>query len=583
MQNKQTNKQTNCSVKSRTKASNSYFGIVIMLIFISLQSCEEKLDVLTETDNNQSVITKLTLSQILSEINNPEIQSKLGEVNEKLIKNNPFGRFAVSDTLFTKYEDINIPTTYFVTLNSYSEVEPYFLKLIITIEENEPKLCFIKYIPANPTDTLELINYSGEIQVLDIDENIKARTFFINGIPFTNTQDSKTSRMETVCHDEVSIREIFCSHSGKHGVGDSCSPPLINDAHFVMKITTLCQTTYRLPARIYENSIFPTTRGGGGGDSNQTLLNSFVNTLEPTEKNIYYSDPEIQNYLLSNIIQQPLLNNNPALQPINNTTPPKIIDPKAIQFVKLVLQNSEIGAEVDFLYKVIIDKSFKDNPCLMGVYEQLGEAKTFQNYLQNFDGDFSVAHLKLSADTQFANTQDPEYWDAMAVTESPQNYLIGIVFNTDSSLTSNIGNYPKMVTALVFIHEMIHAEIYRKLLMCSNLPNVNYTSMTDSQWKNHLNNMQNNFPGLYDYFVRYQLNTLNPSPFQHQQMAQHYREIIKNVLKQYDNNQHNEDFYNAISWIGLKDTVAWNNLTQNEKNQINLIIQNSYQNEKYCD
>ena len=106
--------------------------------------------------------------------------------------------------------------------------------------------------------------------------------------------------------------------------------------------------------------------------------------------------------------------------------------------------------------------------------------------------------------------------------------------------------------------------------------------MTEAQWQSYITNLQNNFPGLFDYFVRYQVNSSNPTGFQHQQMAQHYRNTIKNIIKQYDNNQHSDSFYDAISWFGLKNTTAWNNLTTDQKNEINSIIQNSYSNEPYC-
>lgn len=59
-------------------------------------------------------------------------------------------------------------------------------------------------------------------------------------------------------------------------------------------------------------------------------------------------------------------------------------------------------------------------------------------------------------------------------------------------------------------------------------------------------------------------------------MAEHYVDIIVSALSQYDNNTHSQATYEAIAWIGLYDTIAWNNLTQAQRdtltqNRINFI------------
>jgi hypothetical protein len=104
------------------------------------------------------------------------------------------------------------------------------------------------------------------------------------------------------------------------------------------------------------------------------------------------------------------------------------------------------GDSVDLNYRVIIDESFSDKPCLMGVYNELGGSATFQNYLKKFDGNFSVANLKLSAGVHL------NYPTANAVTIGPQHYLIEIMFNPDNL------HRPQLDIARTFIHEMIHAE-----------------------------------------------------------------------------------------------------------------------------
>lgn len=52
-------------------------------------------------------------------------------------------------------------------------------------------------------------------------------------------------------------------------------------------------------------------------------------------------------------------------------------------------------------------------------------------------------------------------------------------------------------------------------------------------------------------------------------------------MKEFDPTQSDET-YKALSWIGLKNTIAWNKLTPNQKTKILETIQTIYKNEKYC-
>ncbi|NRT17186.1 hypothetical protein HNP99_003565 [Flavobacterium sp. 28A] len=259
------------------------------------------------------------------------------------------------------------------------------------------------------------------------------------------------------------------------------------------------------------------------------------------------------------------------------------VTPEIESFFKKVI-DSEIetnnSTEVDFDYRVIVDKSLKNNPNLYGVYSQLGKAPGFQTYLQKFDNKFLLANLKLSVDNQFGINY-PINQNAQAITLTPENYLIKIILNNDASLPSNIMKFPKIISPIIFIHEMMHAEINRILLKCSKLPNVNTQNMTDKQWGIYLKNIQNDFPKLYKYYEQYQLNTTNPTEFQHEYMADRYRNTIKQVLKQYDSNAHSEEFYNTLSWFGLKGTAAWTNLKIEQRDQINNSLLNIYENEPY--
>ncbi|WP_369012814.1 hypothetical protein [Flavobacterium anhuiense] len=192
---------------------------------------------------------------------------------------------------------------------------------------------------------------------------------------------------------------------------------------------------------------------------------------------------------------------------------------------------------------VITDPSFSNNPCLVAVFTKLGGSPTFQTYLKKFDGNFSVANLKLSSSNTISSGVNAE-------TSPPSNYLIEISFN------SNNLNRPGLDVARTFMHEIIHAEMFRKLLSLSSTKGeIDLTK---------LNQMltQNNFPGLYDYYTRYGINGM-----QHEQMAAHYQETMISFLKNYDPTLTAAQ-YEAISWAGLKGTSSWNALTQAKKTSL---------------
>lgn len=91
---------------------------------------------------------------------------------------------------------------------------------------------------------------------------------------------------------------------------------------------------------------------------------------------------------------------------------------------------------------------------------------------------------------------------------------------------------------------------------------------------------ETSFPGVYDYFRRFKKN------WDHQQMADYYRSTIARGLKQFDNGQNSDQFYNDMAWEGLANIVdennvpnqiyteAWKKLTIAEQNRIKSTIKN---------
>lgn len=189
---------------------------------------------------------------------------------------------------------------------------------------------------------------------------------------------------------------------------------------------------------------------------------------------------------------------------------------------------------------------FKNNAKLNSIYNKAKTAANFQQYLKNFIPDASVAHLKFDIGTVVNS-------NAVAETKEPINYWVDITFNQNWDYP----NTPKVVIAYTFMHEMIHAEMFRKLLSISSTPQGN---IDWNEVKNLLNT--HNYPGLFDYYTRY---LASDSELDHQIMGAHYITIIVNYLKQVYGTKYTDVEYKTIAWSGLRESKAWKGLPANER------------------
>ena len=254
---------------------------------------------------------------------------------------------------------------------------------------------------------------------------------------------------QTPCVVSV-ITDVYC-FSGQHEFGDpDCEVSELPPRVIIRYVYGLCDEG-------------GTAGGGGSGNGNNNN-----NTTSPSQNNTEGQDDAITTPVIPSLDLSPIRLFVNSLSPdqlhwwnliatdqekinIENYVNQNINVDEANEFAKDAIDSFRNGGEVDFIYKIIIDGSLKNNPCLFGVYTQLGKAPTFQNYLQNFDGEFSVANLKLAASSALPSNRNAE-------TSPPSNYLITITFNVNNL------NRPSLSIARTFIHEMIHAEIFRKLL-----------------------------------------------------------------------------------------------------------------------
>lgn len=196
------------------------------------------------------------------------------------------------------------------------------------------------------------------------------------------------------------------------------------------------------------------------------------------------------------------------------------------------------------------------------VYEKLKSSSLgFENAIKKFDGEFTVSHLKLTIN-------DGLPADVYGETQLPVNFVTEVQINNNS-----LGNLSDLGGATVFAHEIIHAEIYRKMLAAAQIGTLtpDSSNMNPQQQVNYVNSLKDNFPGLYDYYFKRWKSTWN-----HEMMANHYRTTIADIIQQFDNNRLPRSTYEAVAWLGKLDTnvttIAWDNLSPEQKTAITKLI-----------
>ena len=478
-------------------------------------------------------------------------------------------------------------TSFTMAIKRDYETAGYFENLMIDIDSSQTVHAYIvKYIPHEEVQDVpvhESFSFRGEISVVPIE--------FLGSIGKYQKNHQKAS--ETICG---STPILICSYgSYDHIAGDECikQEARTNDG----RVTTVwipndCNDGGGV---LYDGSSYPTNEGvhESGSDGSSTGTTTPILNEDDDAATALTNILEITNQRTIDWLNANLSKAQEICNFLNSNNQSK----EAKDFANAAIGALMEGGQVDFEDRIIIESSFKTHQRLKCVYDEFKTGtSTIAKYLNNFLTDNAVGHLNLKADNNFASSY-PDQTTAGALTEPPVNgadgsnvagFNINIVFNTDSNLTSSAQNFSTIMLAQELIHEMVHAEMYRKLLECAHLPHVNYKNYTNEQWKDFLYNLRHNYEGLHDYFMRYKFYKENgqlipiegPTESQHQQMASHYRNMMIAALKDFDNNQHSDEFYNAIAWAGLKGTKAWNDPTVNQS-QINSIITNAISNETH--
>jgi hypothetical protein len=223
--------------------------------------------------------------------------------------------------------------------------------------------------------------------------------------------------------------------------------------------------------------------------------------------------------------------------------------------------NDYVDEEEDRIFNELTGKA-------LCVYNKLNSSSSgFADAIKKFDGEFPVSHISLKINNALP-------LGTYGITNPPSNFNITVeLSNTQLNNISDLGG------AIAISHEIIHAEIFRKLLSAAQKGDLNTNNYTTEENINFVNSLRDNFPGLYDYYYA----RAHPD-YNHNLMAQHYRSTIADIAQTFDNNTFPRQIYEDLAWAGLRvidentNSIAWNNLTTEEQERIKSNLLNIFHN-----
>lgn len=177
------------------------------------------------------------------------------------------------------YDSLNQTTTYSLSLIEYSDKNPFYLKNIITVKEGKEKFGFLKIIPnSKPINNKKILdNFSGVIQILDSEMNIRSETKFINGeAQNINESSSKSNSGKGVyCRETFDVVEHHVREQGMFSP-ITANPETANSNSTYYELVSTGMECYGTSG---EEDLYisapsqPTVNGGGGPTSINKVLN----------------------------------------------------------------------------------------------------------------------------------------------------------------------------------------------------------------------------------------------------------------------------------------------------------------------
>ncbi|MQP25675.1 hypothetical protein GFJ94_11435 [Flavobacterium sp. LMO8] len=521
-------------------------SISIAMLFLS--SCEKEIygeATRKQIERNDFVINRKSFNQLNTETKfnsaykkiNSEIQNK--KLSSKMVMEEMYN-FTIDST------QINEVLTEKYTSYSFGiirdTINPNFYEnLFIEIDSSDAPQASILKFNINP-NTKELISITSKLIQYNISQTGK--------IYYTPPCSYVTVTTETPC--------VCAGHWPGECGGCSEGPPTSSTQTYLV-----CREDAGGSGDTWTNTSSENGGGGSGGTSisaprvltpKEQRIKNFMLQLTPEQKNCLNSqDENIQGELMS------FLENEMDIDGlISSETSYSAED---IANAEAALQTLCNGGDVDFDNKVMLDSTFVNNQKVMCIYTKMRTINAFNKALEPFEGASSKAFIKLKTDIL-------DDADRAFTTEPDSNNIIEITLNSCPTCQNGINYQPNTMIAQTIIHEVLHAEFFRRIIVAIN--NGSYIHDYDTI-VNALENSQ------YSQLAEYIRTT---EDWSHNYMAENFRRAIARVTQQYDTgiavSGIPDAFYTNLAWRGLNnaDVNAWVNLSPTAQIDINTAISN---------
>lgn len=548
---------------------------LLILIFVAFSiSCEQ--EQITDVPSRDNVrIKEISFEELL---NDTRFNNAFSKVSKNHGKN---GSQAYRTVMEEEYnftiDDYPAKVMYLDSLISYTfsinedfRTDESFENLVINHYNNGfTKAAIFRYIP-------DTTNVANSIIV----EEHQAKNFIgeVEVTPIIYNSSTVSQRHVVAC---TTFTGLLCNYQYTHIAGARCE-------HTYFGSFTTCETFFEIPDyyTTMVQIIADYYHGDGGGGYSNTALNSFINGLTPEGLMIYYDNPDIEEYLLDNIMTIPNPAYNPLLGGINETI--EIINPQALLFANEFIQNSiESGLNLDFnlslkspanIDVLSIDKDTPEGKKFDCIYTKLTESPTFINlFINTFGGD----QTKLNVKFEIADNLPDDTAGNCKLSTYTSNGVIK--YNNLIRINKNIlnGTVSDIKIARTILHECIHAYLNIKKMDCNLGTTIQELNGLDLQeligtfyqgFNCHINvndSAQSQHVFIFDHLIPVFISVLNESK---DALIKNQNQFLTNPYAEFENPVTNtsepfnwNDFFYYMSLEGLHETDAFENNIENDQ------------------